>query len=103
MQKRYDSECSKEKYSPQFRYIKTIFMILTWIGFGIIGEIIGPTIEDLRIYLNSDYNNLSFLISLKNVSHLVVIIFGGILFDKLSNYPDLIMCISTLLLIIRKF
>ena len=97
---KYENESSKEKYSYLFRILKTLLMIYTWISFGIICEIFGPAFEDLRIYLNADYNQLSLLISLKSFSYLFVITFCGILFDKLSIYSDTIMGVSTLLLIV---
>jgi hypothetical protein len=98
----YEDEDSKEKYSSAFRFLKTCLMIVTWIAFGIVCEIMGPALEDLKLYLGVDYNELSFLISLKQASHLALILIGGMLFDKFSFYADTIMCISSILLVVRK-
>ena len=103
MSSRYRNESSRDKYSTRYRFIKTIMMILAWIAFGIVCEIFSPALEDLKIYLNVDYNTLSFLMILKSFSYLCVITLGGVLFDKFYLYTDLLMFISTLFLIIRKY
>lgn len=97
----YEHEASKEKYSTRFRICKTVQLIATWISFGITCEILGPTLEDLKIYLNTDYNMLTFLISLKQYSYLAITLLGGVLFDRFAFYAESIMCLAALLLVAR--
>jgi hypothetical protein len=103
MSNRYEVENSKEKYSSKFRFIKTCSMIATWIVFGMVCEVFGPATEYLKAYLQIDYNRLSFLTTLKQSSFLIVILLGGVLFDKFSFYADLIMCCASILLIVRMY
>ncbi len=103
MSNRYETENSKEKYSSKFRFIKTCLMIVTWIAFGVVCEVFSPALEDIKTHLQIDYNRLSFLTSLKQSSYLIVILLGGVLFDKFSFYADLIMGCASILLVVRMF
>ena len=92
-----------KKYSTTYRILKTLMLFLAWISFGINSEIIGSTLEDLKILLNLNYETVSFGLTIRNIGFLVTICFSGILYDKLSKYAELIMAISGFFLILRKF
>ncbi len=90
-----------DKYSLRYRILKTILLITAWISFGMNKEIIGSTLEDLRIYLKLNYNGISFGLVIRNLGTLFMMLFSGYLYDKLTNYADLLMAISGLFLAFR--
>lgn len=95
-------DLSIEKYTFNYRVLKTVILIMAWISFGLNFEIIGSTLEDLKIYLDVDYKSVSFSLVNRSIGYLLVISFCGIIFDRYSNYSDLIMAICCLFIAIRK-
>lgn len=92
---------AKNKYTQTYRIIKTVLLVFAWISLGINIEISSPTFEDLKIYLDTNYEKLSALFSLKNTAYLIIVVFGGFILDKFSNYADLIMALSSAFLALR--
>lgn len=91
----------KNKYTQTYRIIKTVLLVFAWISLGINIEISSPTFEDLKIYLDTNYEKLSGLFSLKNTAYLIIVVFGGFILDKFSNYADLILALSSAFLALR--
>jgi hypothetical protein len=95
------TESAKNKYTKTYRIFKTVLLIVAWISLGINIEISSPTFEDLKIYLDTNYEKLSALFSLKNTAYLIIVVFGGFILDKFSNYADLILALSSAFLALR--
>lgn len=93
----------KEKYSFNYRIIKTVLLVLTWISFGLNFELIGSTMEDLKIYLEVNYSRYSFGLVLRNTGYLTITLLLGFLLDKLSNFSDILMAVSSIIIAISKF
>ena len=89
---------SKTKYSMKYRLTKTFLMILTWICFGLNFEMIGITLEDLRVYLDVNYAQISFGLVLRNVGYLSLTLLFGLVFEKIAKYSDSYMAISSALI-----
>ena len=90
------------QYTYRYRILKTVLLIFAWITFGANNEIIGSTYEDLRISLGLDYKGISTALVIKSVGSFIMLLFSGVLYDKLSNYADLLMAISGFFLLLRK-
>ena len=89
---------SKTKYTMKYRLTKTFLMILTWICFGLNFEMIGITLEDLRVYLDVNYASISFGLVLRNVGYLSLTLLFGLVFEKIAKYSDSYMAISSALI-----
>jgi hypothetical protein len=81
-----------------YRLIKTFLLILTWISFGLNFELIGSTMEDLKIYLDVNYSKYSFGLVLRNTGYLTLTFLLGFILDKLTSYADILMALSSLIL-----
>lgn len=92
----------QNEMSMRFRILKSLLLVAAWISFGMNFEVIGSTLEDLKLYLNVDYHSVSFGLTLRNIGYLVMVSFSGYLFDRFPRYADLVMCLSSLLIAIRK-
>lgn len=93
----------KDKYSLNYRIIKTLLLVVTWISFGLNFELIGSTMEDLKIYLDVNYSRYSFGLVLRNVGYLTVTLIMGFILDNIANFSDVLMAISSLIIGISKF
>lgn len=91
-----------DKYTNKYRLIKTLLLILAWICLGINLEMIGPTLEDLKIYLDANYSTISFGLILRNSGYLVLTILFGLILDKVLNYSEALMAISSATLALGK-
>ena len=89
---------SNEKYSFNYRVIKTLLLILTWITFGLNFELIGSTMEDLKLYLDVNYSTYSFGLVLRNVGYLTVTLMLGFLLDRFTAYSDVLMAFSSIVI-----
>jgi hypothetical protein len=89
-------------YTMRYRILKTLLLVAAWISFGMNFEVIGSTLEDLKLYLNVDYRSVSFNLVVRNIGYLTVISFAGYLFDRFNHYSDLFMCLSSVCFAIRK-
>ena len=85
----------EDKYTTNYRLVKTALLILAWISLGTNLELIGPTFEDLKIFIDVDYSALSFGLILRNVSYLSLTVLFGLVLDKFSAYSELIMAVSS--------
>ncbi|CAF0745904.1 unnamed protein product [Brachionus calyciflorus] len=83
-------------FSFKYRIIKTLVLILAWISYGINQEIIGSTMEHLKIYLNVDYPTVNLIIGIRRIGALIGTCISGAIVDKFSNYAELILAISCL-------
>ncbi len=92
-----------EKYTYRYRYLKTALMIVAWISFGMNNEIIATTYEDLRVLLNLNYNGFATALVFQSVGMLITMFFSGYLYDKFSNYSELLMAISGFFVVARKY
>lgn len=92
-----------EAYTLYYRFIKTILLILAWISFGLNFEIIGPTFEDLKIYLKVNYSSISFVLVLRNVGYLALTLLFGLLLDKYSRHSEYLMACSSALIAASNF
>ncbi|CAF0745945.1 unnamed protein product [Brachionus calyciflorus] len=90
------SQGAESLYSFKYRIIKTIVLILAWITYGLNQEIIGSTMEDLKIYLNVDYHTINLIIGIRQIGALIGTCISGAIVDKFSNYAELILAISCL-------
>lgn len=97
------NEASSSKITMRFRILKTLLLVGAWISFGMNFEVIGSTLEDLKLFLNVDYHRVSFNLVLRNTGYLVMVFFSGILFDRFPKYSDLFMCLSSVIFAVRKY
>jgi fucose permease len=89
-----------EKYTNRYRLAKTLLLILTFISFGLNFELIGPTLEDLRVYMNVNYSQISFSLVMRSIGYLGLTALFGLILDKFTNYFDILMSISSLIVAI---
>ena len=92
-----------DKYTYLYRIVKTCLLVLAWVSFGINNEIVGSTLEDLRILLDSNYENISLALELRGLGYLIFVLFSGYLYDNFKEYSDLIMAIASFFFAFRKF
>lgn len=96
------SATTTTKMSMRFRILKTLLLVAAWISFGMNFEVIGSTLEDLKLFLQVDYRSVSFNLVLRNIGYLVMVSFSGYLFDHLPRFGDLFMCLSSVLFAVCK-
>ena len=48
------------KYTTKYRVFKTSLLILAFVSYGLNFEIVGPTLEDLRVQMSVNYSEISF-------------------------------------------
>lgn len=90
------------RYSMKYRVLKTILLTFAWISFGLNNEIISSTYEDLRISLSLNYDGISTAMVNRGIGMLIMMFFSGYLYDKFSNYAELLMAVSGFFLVLRK-
>ncbi|XP_045211442.2 sodium-dependent glucose transporter 1-like [Mercenaria mercenaria] len=73
---------------------ETAALILTWISLGMYLEIFGPTLKDLILRLDSNYEQLAFAISGRTFGWILGSILGGFLVDRFQLYRHLIITIA---------
>ncbi|XP_060589868.1 sodium-dependent glucose transporter 1-like [Ruditapes philippinarum] len=73
---------------------ETTVLILTWISLGMYLEIFGPTLKDLILRLDSNYEQLAFAISGRTFGWILGSVLGGFLVDKFQLYRHLIITIA---------
>lgn len=79
------------KYTRIYRWVKSSLLLLTWVSFGINFELIGITLEDLKIFLNVNYASISLGPVLRNTGYLCLTLVLGVFLDKISKYSELLM------------
>ena len=92
---KYINRRKDEKYTMKYRIVKTLVLILAWVSLGVNLEMIGPTLEDLKIFLNIDYSTISLALILRNFSYLGVTVIFGLFLQKCTKYYELIMAFSS--------
>lgn len=92
-----------DKYTLKYRLLKTLLLILAWISFGLNFEMIGPTFEDLKIYLNINYSAISFGLILRNFGYMALTLVFGFVLDKVSHYSEALMAFSSAVVALSKF
>jgi fucose permease len=102
-QNQANNNLEKNKYTFKYRLLKTFLLIGAWISFGINNEIVGSTFEDLKIFLNINYQMASFALVVRAGGYLLMVIFSGLIYDKFSSYSETLMAISSILMALRKF
>jgi hypothetical protein len=96
------NETQLNPYSSKYRILKTIFMFIAWISFGLNQELARLTLEDLRIFLNTNYQGVSFVILMRFFGAMVIVVFAGLIMDKFCKYTEILMAIGKLLMATRK-
>ena len=56
-------------------------------------EITGPTLQDMKFRLNTDYESVAWSLSGRSVGMFLGSVIGGVLLDKLGKYIDLMSCL----------
>jgi len=68
------------------KIVETGFLVATWLALGLYLEIFGPTLIDLKIKLNTDYEEVAGAVSGRAVGLFPGCVIGGVLVDKLGSY-----------------
>jgi hypothetical protein len=89
-------------YTMNYRMMKTALLVVAWISFGLNYEMIGPTFEDLKVYLDINYSMISFGLVLRNLGYLSLSLVFGAFFDKVSKYSELFMSVASVIIGISK-
>ena len=92
----------KNKYSSNYRVLKTFLLFIAWVSFGMNNELIGPTFEDLKILLNLTYDGISTGLVIRLMGTLSMMFLSGYIYDNMSYYADLLMALSGFLMVLRK-
>ena len=77
-------------------------MILAWISFGLNNQLVSTSFEDLKIFLNVDYQRISVAPIARVTSYMIVTLFIGYFLDKYVKKSEIIMAIGKVLMILRK-
>ena len=85
-------------YTKNYRIIKTAILVVAWVSFGLNYEMIGPTLEDLKVNLEINYSKISFGLVLRNFGYLSLSLVFGVFFDKLCHLSELFMAISSVMI-----
>lgn len=99
---RNENRNSIEKYTLRYRVIKTILFHFSCLSLGLTMELYGVTIEDLKILLNVNYQQVSTLLIGRIVGYLVSLSLIGIIIDSYLKYSDILIAIANIGLSIRK-
>ena len=91
------------KYTRNYRTLKTIVLLCSWISYGMNNEIVSSTFEDLRVHLGLNYDGITYLLVVRDFGSLGMMFFSGLIYDKFSNYSELIMSMGGLFLVLRMF
>ncbi|XP_060573642.1 sodium-dependent glucose transporter 1A-like [Ruditapes philippinarum] len=94
MEKDKDSQTdSKPQRSTCEKVVETGFLVATWLALGLYLEIFGPTLIDLKIKLNTDYEKVAVAVSGRSVGMFPGCVFGGFLVDKFGKYCHLMLAV----------
>ncbi len=96
------SETRTNNYTTRYRIAKTILMIFAWITFGINNEIVATALEDLKVLLQTNYQDIGFALVLRNIGYMSVTAFIGLVYDRFIDHSETIMAFAKILMIIRK-
>ncbi|XP_061189695.1 sodium-dependent glucose transporter 1A-like [Saccostrea echinata] len=73
------------------KIIKTVFLVSIWTCIGLCIEIAGPTLKDLKLRVDLDYEEVSRAVSGRSVGYFIGSAMGGLLVDRLDPYCDLML------------
>ncbi|KAL4239900.1 hypothetical protein ACF0H5_000699 [Mactra antiquata] len=82
-----------EKQTKMQKITKTIFLVLVWVCIGLNLEITGPTLKDLIIRIDSNYESMSTAVFGRSAGFFIGSALGGVLVDKLGFYCELMVAI----------
>ena len=91
-----------QKYTYKYRLIKTLLLISAWISFALSNELVGPTLEDLRVVLHLSYNEISRGLVFRSIGYLTFTFSSGLVLDRFSNYAEIIMAVTCVFRSLRK-
>ena len=89
-------------YSTRYRVAKTAALVIAWLSYGVNMEMIGPTLEDLRLLLGFGYTDIAFGMVMRSLGNVLFIPFSGILLDRFSRHAELVLVIGSIFIAIRK-
>ncbi|XP_053391762.1 sodium-dependent glucose transporter 1A-like [Mercenaria mercenaria] len=75
------------------KVIETGFLVATWLALGLYLEIFGPTLIDLKIKLNTDYEKVAVAVSGRSFGLFPGCVIGGYLVDKFGKYCHLMLAV----------
>lgn len=87
----HDTTLLDDRFSLKYRVLKTFLLIFAFVSFGLNFELIGPTLEDLRMLLDLSYPDISLALVLRNVGYLILTLLLGLFIGDLTNRQDLLM------------
>ncbi len=91
-----------ERYTFNYRLVKSLLMITAWIAYGLTMEIVGPTFEDLKITLNLSYKQLTFALVLRASGYIVFAFVSGLVLDRVTKYADIVMALASVFRCLRE-
>jgi hypothetical protein len=99
-----NSDNNTSMYSKKYRVVKTLLLLFAFIVYGLNFEMVGPTLEDLRIQMNVNYTEISFGLVLRNLSFLVFsLMFGIVILNRITQYSDMLMALAFLMIMLCMF
>lgn len=89
-------------YTSRYRVLKTILLLLTWISMSFNKEIISPALEDLRILLSINYQQVTYMFIVRVIGSMIATASIGLVLDRLLNHSDIMIAVFKLIFAIRK-
>lgn len=97
-------ENNTSMYTKKYRVVKTLLLLFAFIVYGLNFEMVGPTLEDLRIQMNVNYTEISFGLVLRNLSFLIFsLMFGIVILNRITQYSDMFMALASFIIMLCKF
>ncbi|XP_060573638.1 sodium-dependent glucose transporter 1A-like [Ruditapes philippinarum] len=75
------------------KVVETVFLVATWLALGLYLEIFGPTLIDLKIKLNTGYEDIAVAVSGRSFGLFPGCVIGGYLVDKFGKYCHLMLAV----------
>ncbi|CAH1782058.1 unnamed protein product, partial [Owenia fusiformis] len=81
----------KPKCSWTFVYkiSKTLYIDVTWICLGMLLEVNGATLQDLKTRVNCNYEEIGRALVGRSIGFFIGSLTGGVLWDRFPKYTDL--------------
>lgn len=73
---------------------KTFVLVVCWICLGLMAEIYGPTLIDLKARIKSNYDDVASALASKAIGTLIGSLMCGILIDKFGEFCELMVALS---------
>ncbi|RWS07045.1 sodium-dependent glucose transporter 1A-like protein [Dinothrombium tinctorium] len=74
------------------KFLKTVFASLIYLIDGLATAIIGPTLLDLQIAVNSSLEKVGYLLPVRAFGYFIGAVFGTLIPNKSDRQPYLIVC-----------